>query len=384
MRIGVMLRHYDQHRGGVRVYTHQIIQALLALNSGHEFVFFYRDPALKGTYRAYPEVHEVALPGASVLWWDQVSIPRALVQYGIDVLFNPKYSLPLRARCPSAWVCHGLDWYVMPWASPFKDRLSHGLLVPHYARKASAIFAVSEVTRQHVIEYLGVPEDRVHTVYSGVDPSYLQRCSADQLESVRTRYRLPERYLLYSGAVYPPKNFTRLIQAYARVGPALGIPLVIAGGENRFLSEDEVRVPEKLGLQPWVLRPGWIDLQSLPAVYQMAEALLLPSLFESFGLPIVEAMACECPVVTSNCYGTKEIAQDAAVLVDPLDVDSISQGIVQILSERELRNQLIERGKARARQFDWHRCARQTLNVLEQLNAMQSSERLRRLENQTV
>jgi len=368
-----MLRHYDQHRGGVRVYTHQIIKSMLALNSGHEFFFFYRDPSLVGTYREHPEVHEIALPGESVFWWDQVSMPHALTDYGIDVLFNPKYSLPLRAHCPGAWVCHGLDWYVMPWASPLKDRLSHGLLVPHYARKASAIFAVSEVTRQHVMEYLHVPEERVHTVYSGLDPVYLERCPEEKLAAVRARYRLPPRFLLYSGAIYPPKNFTRLIHAYARVGPALGIPLVIAGGENRFLSEHEVRLPDKLGLQAWVLRPGWIDLQSLPAIYQMADALLLPSLFESFGLPIIEAMASECPVVTSNCFGTREIAQDAAVLVEPQDIDSIAEGIVTVLDNQELRTKLIERGKVRARQFDWHRCAQQTLRVLESVGAMQRS-----------
>jgi glycosyltransferase involved in cell wall biosynthesis len=368
-----MLRHYDQHRGGVRVYTHQIVKSMLALNSGHEFFFFYRNPELVGTYRHYPEVHEAALRGDSVLWWDQVSVPRAITHYGIDVLFNPKYSLPLRARCPSAWVCHGLDWYVMPWASPLKDRLSHGLLVPHYARKASAIFAVSEVTRQHVMEYLHVPEERIHTIYSGLDPVYMERCSAEKLESVRARYHLPSRFLLYSGAIYPPKNFTRLIHAYARVGPALGIPLVIAGGENRFLSEQEVQLPDKLGLQAWVLRPGWIELPCLPAVYQMADALLLPSLFESFGLPIIEAMASECPVVTSNCFGTREVAQDAAFLVDPKDIDSIAAGILTVLNDTELRGKLIERGKARARQFDWHSCARQTLSVLETLGAMQPS-----------
>jgi glycosyltransferase involved in cell wall biosynthesis len=302
-------------------------------------------------------------------------MPEALARYGIDVLFNPKYSLPLRARCPSTWVCHGLDWYVMPWASPMKDRLSHGLLVPHYARKASAIFAVSEVTRQHVMEYLRVPEDRVHTVYSGVDPAYLERCSPEKLALVRARYRLPSRFLLYSGAIYPPKNFTRLIQAYARVGPALGIPLVIAGGENRFLSEQEVHLPDRLGLQAWVLRPGWIDLQSLPAVYQMAEALLLPSLYESFGLPIVEAMASECPVVTSNCYGAKEIAQDAAVLIEPQEVESIADGILQVITDSELRSRLVELGKVRARQFDWHKCAEKTLSVLENLALADSIER---------
>ena len=142
MRIGIMLRHYDQHGGGVRVYTHRILRAMLDLKSAHEFFFLYKNPALIGTYAKDAQVTEVALPGDNILWWDQVEVPRAIKRHGIDVLYNPKYSLPLRAGCPSAWVCHGLDWYVMPWASRRIDRLSHKFLVPRYARKADAVIAV--------------------------------------------------------------------------------------------------------------------------------------------------------------------------------------------------------------------------------------------------
>jgi glycosyltransferase involved in cell wall biosynthesis len=370
MRIGVMLRHYEQHGGGVRVYTRALLEHLVANPAGHEYVLFFANPRLIGTYRA-PHVTEVYVPGRSVLVWDQVNLPRALRKHGVDVLFNPKYSVPLSGPQPSVWVCHGLDWYVMPWASRFIDRLSHRFLVPRYARRARAVVAVSEVTREQLIEFLKMPPERVTTVYTGIDAAFRAPWDAAALEEVRRRYALPERYVLYAGAIYPPKNFTRLVQAYARVGPRLGVSLVIAGGSNRFLSERELEEPARLNLGNWVKWAGWVDSQTLPAFYQMAQALLLPSLFESFGLPIVEAMASGCPVVTSNRYGAKEIAADAAVLVEPESVDSIATGIERILTEPDLRQRMRERGQARSARFTWERCASETLRVLERTAAEQ-------------
>jgi glycosyltransferase involved in cell wall biosynthesis len=365
VRIGVMLRHYDQHGGGVKVYTQRLLRALLDLHAGHEFVFFYRNLALLGTYAGEPTVKELALPGRSVIAWDQVSVPAAARRHGIDLLFNPKYSIPLRAPCPAVWVCHGLDWYVMPWASRRIDRLSHRFLVPRYASRAAAVIAVSEVTRQHVMQYLKVPPDRVVMVYSGVDDVFRRAPSATRLEQIRAKYSLPERFLLYAGAIYPPKNFTRLVRAYAKIGPARGIPLVVAGGENRFLSEEELREPEALGIASWVRWPGWVDQEDLAGFYALAEALLLPSLFESCGLPVLEAMAAGCPVVTSNRYGTKELAEGAAILVDPESLDAIAQGIGTVLDDPIRRAEFIAAGRERSRGFEWQRCAAETLRVLE-------------------
>jgi glycosyltransferase involved in cell wall biosynthesis len=369
VRIGVMLRHYDQHGGGVKVYTRRLLRALLDLRSEHEFVLLYRNPALVGTYRGEPGVEEVAFSARSFLGWDQVAVPAAVRRHGIDLLFNPKYSIPLMAPCPSVWVCHGLDWYVMPWASRFVDRLSHRFLVPRYASRADAIIAVSEITRQHVMQFLGVPPERVVTVYSGVDDVFRQKPDASRLGEIRAKYSLPDRFLLYAGAIYPPKNFTRLIQAYAQVGPARGIPLVIAGGENRFLSERELREPGTLGIANWVRWPGWVEQEDLAAMYALAEGLLLPSLFESCGLPVLEAMAAGCPVVTADRYGTKELAEGAAVLVNPDSVESIAGGIRRVLDDATLRNELLAAGRLRSQSFHWRRCATETLQVLERVQS---------------
>lgn len=360
-----MLRHYDQHHGGVRVYTRKLLRAMLDLRSGHRFVLLYRNPALLGTYAGEPDVEEAALPARSVLAWDQLAVPQAVRRHRIDVLFNPKYSIPLRAGCPAVWVCHGLDWYVMPWASKTVDRLSHRFLVPRYASRAAAIVAVSDITREHVMQYLAVPPDRVVTVYSGVDDVFRQPVEPASLAEIRRKYALPERFLLYAGAIYPPKNFTRLVRAYAEVGPARGIPLVVAGGENRFLSEHELREPGALGIAEWVRWPGWAEQEDLAGMYALADALLLPSLFESCGLPVLEAMAAGCPVVTADRYGTKELAEGAAVLVDPESVDSIAAGIRRVLDDAELRRRLITAGRTRSGEFRWERTARETLQVLE-------------------
>jgi glycosyltransferase involved in cell wall biosynthesis len=364
-----MLRHYDQHGGGVKVYTQRLLRALLDLQSPHEFVFLYRNAALLGTYGSEAGVEEVAVPARSVLSWDQVAVPSAVRRHGIDLLYNPKYSIPLAAPCPAVWVCHGLDWYVMPWASKLVDRLSHRFLVPRYATRAAAIVAVSDITRKHVMEFLPVPPERVVTVYSGVDDVFRRPVAEARLREVRAKHSLPERFFLYAGAIYPPKNFTRLIRAYALVGPQRGIPLVVAGGENRFLSEDELKEPERLGIAEWVRWPGWVDQEELAAFYALANALLLPSLFESCGLPVLEAMAAGCPVVTADRYGTKELAEGAAMLVNPESVESIAEGMRRVLDDRSLRAELVAGGRQRSAEFTWQRCARETLRVLEQVGS---------------
>jgi glycosyltransferase involved in cell wall biosynthesis len=367
MRLGIMLRHFDQHEGGVKVYTREVVRSLIELNRKHEIVLLFRNRQRLGTYRGLDGVQEVLLEGGPILYWDQIKVPGAVRKLGIDVLFNPKYSIPLRAKCKTSWVCHGLDWYAMPQASRWIDRMSHRYLVPRYATKADAMISVSAVTTEHLQEYLKVPRERIHTIYSGLSEAFRTRLSPAQLEQVRQRFSLPPRFLLYCGAIYPPKNFTRLVQAYAKVGPAQGVPLVIAGGGNRYLSEHELEEPQRQNIAQWVKWPGWIENKDLPAFYQLADGLLLPSLYESVGMPIMEAMACGCPVLTSDRFGTKEIAGGAALLVDPESVDAIAAGINRLLNDKALRAVNIAAGEARARQFTWTQTAGELLRVLESL-----------------
>ena len=362
-----MLRHLPQHPGGVVVYTNELLPELFRVGSGHEFVLFFQRRPPPGELSTTGSVRHVVLPVPSRLLWDQVAVPLAARREGIDVLFNPKYSIPMAAGCRTAWVCHGLDWFVMPWASRRVDRMSHRLLVPQYARKADAIIAVSETVRDHALQYLDLPPEKLHVVYSGAHERFRIPSTAEARAALRKRLNLPGRFVLFVGALYPPKNFTRLIKAYGAVGPRRGCHLVVAGGTNRFLAAHEVRLGRRLGLRDWVHEAGWLAHEELPTLYSLAEGLLLPSLYEACPLPIIEAMAAGCPVVTSNRYGTAELAGDAAVMVDPENLDSITNGIARLLDNVELQGDLAARGRARAASMTWESTARKTLSVLESL-----------------
>ena len=364
MKIGIMLRHLDQHGGGVKNYTNYLLDELLSLNLSHEFVLIYNSKKNIGTYSQYKNVREVAVNIGNRFLWDQIGVPWIQRKEKFDIIFNPKYSLPLLASCPTVFVCHGLDWYLMPWGSKKIDILNYKYLFTRYAAKAASIIAVSDTAKNHLIEFLNVEEERVNTVYLGIHESYRQNVEPSELTRIKKEYNLPEKYFLYAGQIYPPKNFGRLLQAYARVGPKLGIHLVVAG-EHRWLCDEELKMIDGLGISQWVVRPGWIDNKTLQYFYKTAQALLLPSLYESFGLPILEAMVSGCPVLTSNRFGTKELAEGAAVLVDPENIDSISEGIEEIAVNKALRAELINKGYIRASKFSWKKCARETLEVLE-------------------
>jgi glycosyltransferase involved in cell wall biosynthesis len=303
---------------------------------------------------------------ANILLWDQLAVRKIEKKEKLDLIFNPKYSIPFQAECRTVFVCHGLDWYVEPKWSPWMDRMSHRHLFPRYVAKADKIIAVSNTVREHLKQFLLVDEDRVETVYLGVTEAFWQRLPGERLEEVRRSYNLPDRFFLYCGQIYPPKNFGRLVEAYAQVGPERGISLVVAGGSQWGKDcRPEMDLIDKLGISRWVIQPGWINHDTLPAFYAMAEALLLPSLYEACPSPLLEAMASNCPVVTANRYGTAELVGQAAVLVDPEGVESIADGMRRVVSDLDLRCRLIEAGRERARNFSWKKCAQETLQVLE-------------------
>lgn len=364
LKIGIMLRHLGQHGGGVSVYTRNLLKELAILDIPHELLLIYANARFLGQYADGRRIREVVLRAPHALVWDQLLVPRAVERQGVDVLFNPKYSIPLRIKCPAIWVCHGLDWYVQPSWSLWKDRLNHRWLIPRYASKADAVIAVSNVTKNHLVKYLGVDEKRVQTVYHGVDEVFFKPVSPETLHQIRQDYRLPPRFLLYVGQIYPPKNFGRLLQAFARVGPSMGIHLVIAGAHTS-LCEQELNMIRELGLDRWVVQTGWINHDHLPAFYALATALVLPSLYESFGMPVLEAMASGCPVLTADRYGTKELAEGAALLVNPENTEAIARGMGDLVSDSELRENLVRAGRQRALAFTWRKCAEETMQTLE-------------------
>lgn len=214
MRIGVMLRHLGEHGGGVDIYTRRVLEGLLEQGRDNHHVFFYRDAARMGAFGSRPNLEEVVLTAPTRLLWDQWAVPMALRGHKIDVLFNPKYSLPLMGSTPSVYVCPGLDWYAMPWGSKWQDRLSHRHLIPRYARKAKAVICTADRVRGEFLSLFKTDPARVRTVYYGVDEVMFEPEPEDAQAELRRRHDIQGPYFLFVGQIYPPKNLGRILDKF--------------------------------------------------------------------------------------------------------------------------------------------------------------------------
>ena len=299
-------------------------------------------------------------------WWDQVALPRRLVQDGVAVFLSPYYKGPLCSPCPTVLTVHDLLFIRHPVSrKPFFNGVMTGL-AKLYASRASAIITDSEYGKQSIIELLGINPGKVRVIPLAPNPAFKP---TPLTEAILTKYQITSPYILYVGNFKAHKNLPRLLQAYTQLAPDTRkhVQLVLAGGDerNRLVLD---RLAEALGITGQVRFPGMIDEQDLPAVYSGAALFVLPSLIEGFGLPALEAMRCGAPVAASNRAAIPEVVGDAAVLFDPEDVTSMIEAMTQILTRRGVRDQLREKGFARASEFCPERTTGQVLALLREVN----------------
>jgi glycosyltransferase involved in cell wall biosynthesis len=300
-----------------------------------------------------------ALRGTAGHLWEQIYLPATV--HG-RLLWSPNNTGPI-AVAKQVCTIHDLipvehpEWFSARFASWY------AWLLPRLASRVRHIIAISEYTKQRIVDRLRVPEHKITAIPNGVDARFSRR-GAEEIEAVRRRLGLDCRtYLLTVGSLEPRKNLARLVEAWRRVQAEIPaeVELVIAGG---VANPRVFATVTSVGPPPRTRFIGYVADEDLPALYSGAEALVYPSLYEGFGLPPLEALACGTPVVTSNGTSLPEVVADAAVLVDPYDVDSIAGGMWQILSRGSLRDALRAKGPERAREFTWERTASQTLEVL--------------------
>lgn len=368
MRIAVMLRTLDE-KGGIGVYTKNLIETLLSIDQESEYVLMYRGAANIGRYAGRNNVKEVAVQAWGKALWDQIAVPRALRRERADVVLHPKFTVPLVSTVPSVMVLHGADWW-LPEAAHFYtriDRVYMHVFMPLYMKRAAAVLSVSGLTTDHVNRIFRPPSGKVRTTYFGPAPHFRRVNDVTVLRRVKERYSLPDRFLLTLSkeAGGERKNMRGILRAYERVHGTIPHKLVVGGrGCQRF--RDDYAVP-RTGWGADVLFPGWIDQTDLPAVYTMSDLFLYPSNMEAFPIPLTEAMACGTPTVTSAVNGLREIAADAALLVDPSNADAVAQAVRLVVEDAAVRARLSRAALARSRAFSWDSCARQTLAALREV-----------------
>jgi glycosyltransferase involved in cell wall biosynthesis len=288
--------------------------------------------------------------------WEQLALPRRV---NGDLLWSPSTTGPLAVR-RQVLTIHDCAFFDQARCFSRAFAAWYQFLVPRLARKAQQIITVSEFSKQRIVELCGVVPDKVTVVYSGVSPQFRPH-SAGEIAAARQRHNLPPQYVLCVGSLEPRKNLSRLLEAWQLIQPRLaGLSLVIVGARSHVFRDAGLAVP-----RPSVHLAGYLSDDELAAVYAGAEMFVYPSLYEGFGLPVLEAMASGVPVITSNATALAEVAGDAAVTVDPLSIESIAAGLERLASNAALRSGLREKGVARVRSFTWEQAATETWQVLE-------------------
>ena len=384
MRIGIDYTAAARQRAGIGRYTRELVSALLAMESDPEharrYVIFAATGGLKpGTWNLKPRtrvrVRTVPLTDdwLARLWHRlRLPIPVEAITGPLDVFYSPDFVLPptlLSTR--TLLTVHDLSFLHYPEAfvPPLRRYLER--VVPRSIARADLVLADSAHTRSDIVSHFGVSLDKIHVLYSGFAAHFRSEPEPGERERLQARYGIADRpYVLSVGTLQPRKNYVRLIHAFSALKPETvkpGTQLAIAGGRG-WLYDDILAAAEEHGDRVRIL--GFVDEEDLPALYRNAALFAFPSLYEGFGLPALEAVACGVPVVCSNASSLPEVAGDAALLVDPFDVDGLSGAMGRVLEDEGLRGEMVARGIAQAARFTWEQAARQLLAVFDGLGRM--------------
>lgn len=364
MRIGIDARLADYTVGGIARYTVQLVRALRRAESPHRLVAI-RARSPKVPPAELPAHESLAVRTPPHHWLERYSLGWEIRPARLDLVHSPDFIPPRTGGWRRVITVHDLAYLRMPWILPTQSRRYYGG-IRRAMREADAVIAVSQATARDLLALVDAPPDKVHIVYEAADPDLAPMPPGEAERAVRERFGVERPYILFVGTLEPRKNLPTLLQAYAVLRRELPVRLAIAGGKG-WLSQDVFEAVRRLALADGVAFLGQIDPGDLRPLYCAAEALVLPSLYEGFGLPALEAMACGTPVVVSDAGSLREIVGDAGVLVRPEDPNDIAHGLGWVLANRPYRDALVARGLARAAAFSWERAARETLAVYEKV-----------------
>jgi glycosyltransferase involved in cell wall biosynthesis len=380
----VMGRVLDQ-RDGLGLYCINLLRHMVALDQSTRYILLLRTPEHAADFQEFTNAQVHILSARGKLWWDQVSVLRAARRFGADVIFNPKFSVPLFAQRPCAFVLQDSDWYVNPGNYPWWDNLYIRLLLPLYCRKAQRLLSISSFTLADLARKGVVRPDKATVIHAGIAPNFTSQRDEQALQAFRARHQLPEGFILtvarayHTGHAnsppYPGGNVERMLQAYRAYRSQGGdLPLVVAGTRVREYLQSRGWLESQLTGVHFI---GFVPNEQMHLAYQLAQFVVLTKLCESFGLPIVEAMACGCPTIVPRTCACPEVAGGAARLIDPFDERDIARALLEVAASPSTREKLQALGLVRAQSFSWTETARRAVAVLHELPLQGANRRPR-------
>jgi glycosyltransferase involved in cell wall biosynthesis len=378
MIIGIDIRMLASgNKTGVEEYTCQLLKSMLPLNSEIKFKLFY-----SGYNKQELNFDWINLPNVELI---DFKFPNRVLDTSLrfldfpkmenlmgkmDIFFSPHIFLTSNQKnCKKIATFHDLSFEKYPeFYSKSKNFWHFSMNPKRQAQKADRIIAVSNSTKQDLVEIYGIKPQKIKVIYSGLNPLFKKEVTEEKKKEVSQKYKLSEKYILYLGTLEPRKNISSLIKAFAKSKQNgflrnTNTKLVIAGTKG-WLYQTIFNTASELNLAEEIIFTGFIEEEDKPALYEMAQLFIYPSFYEGFGFPPLEAMARKTPVITSNISSIPEAVEDAALIINPCNIDEIKQAMESIISDKKLAQKLIERGLGKIDKFNWEKCGKETLDFI--------------------
>ena len=375
MKIGIEAqRIFRPAKHGMEVAAMELIRQLQQIDTVNEYIIFVKDDADRAAVQATPNFRIEYVKSLTYADWEQFALPRAIRKNRPDLVHCLSNTGPVRSPAPLALTVHDIIYLesVTFGGSAYQDlgNIYRRFITPRVMRKAELIITVSEYEKGIISDKCAIGEDRIKVVGNGVSDRFAPVSDLLQLRQFRDAYGLPPSFILFLGNTAPKKNTPNLLRAYAEYfrNDRDALPLVVTDYPRASI-EKILRSANSPEAMQKIISPGYIESKAMPLLYNSAAFFVYPSLRESFGLPVLEAMACGTPVIASDSSAIPEVAGKAALLTDPNSVADLASAMYTMAHDPSLREQLIVKGQERARQFSWRESAKQLKNIYTEICA---------------
>lgn len=362
MKIGITSAFFQNYRAGTWVYTNSLLQAFDGLHECDDSIFTvdFLGASVTGLRNIPHATYPAAANKLAKIVWPNLILPRRAARDKFDVIHaTTHYGTFVPCKYRNVITVTDVSPLLHPETHGSGQVMYHRHILPLVLKRADAIVTISHSSKKDIVSCCRIDEEKVHVIHLGVDGRFVPTAAG---ESAFAR-SLPERYILNIGTLEARKNLPRLLEAYA-IARSKGLDLkLLIGGARGWRLSNLAGLIEKYKLENDVVFLGFVEDADLPILYSRADFFVYPSIYEGFGMPILEAMACGTPVITSNCSSMPEVASDAALLVDPLDVTDIAGRMLELGGSQDLRGRLRSAGLARAARFTWRETACRTMDV---------------------
>ncbi len=359
MKIGIYARGLSEKVGGVKQYIESMTKAIITnIDEDTELYIFHN--CKKRQFAGKTNVREIIFKSSNKMICDHILAPYYIKKLKLDVVWFPKNVIPFFVKAKKIVTVHDLAYFLPEYnAYPLIDTIYMKTMIKSSCKRADKIIAISKNTQKDIAHLLGIPVSKIDVIYEAADKKYRVINDKKELERIRKKYKLSREFILFTGGISPRKNLVRLMEAFNQISDKIPHDLILTGGKGWKNSKEL----ELIKSNERIKKIGYVSDEDMPYLYNLADVYVYPSLYEGFGLPVLEAQACGCPVIASNVSSIPEVIDDSGIMIDPYDIAGLAGTIYKVLANMELREDLVKRGLERTKQFRWTNYARECINI---------------------